>query len=205
MEEKPKFIMYEGCRYSLRAGYYIYTERLHRRIWKNHFGEIPHNYHIHHKNGDTTDNRIENLECISKKDHHRMHFDKEKQLKILHSPENKKKAQKGRNTNASRKKQSEKSKKQWENRKPIEKVCVICSIKFLTKNFTGTKYCGQRCRSMSQYRRDQILVDCVICQKKFYTFKKKNHSITCSPSCSAKYAGMKRRGVWHDFVSTVNR
>lgn len=46
----------------------------HRRIWYEHYGEIPANHVIHHKNEDKKDNRIENLECLSKSDHSRVHW-----------------------------------------------------------------------------------------------------------------------------------
>lgn len=44
-----------------------------RKVWKRQVGHIPSGYHIHHKNGDYTDNRIENLEALSVEDHRRAH------------------------------------------------------------------------------------------------------------------------------------
>lgn len=198
MEEKPKFIIYEGCRYSLRQGYYIYTERLHRRIWKDHYGEIPPNHHIHHKNGDSTDNRIENLECISKKDHHKLHFDREKQTRILHKARDA--ASAWHRSEYGRKVHSKMGKESWNKREPIKRVCVICCKSFLTKNLNGTKYCSQKCRSKSQYIRDQIELKCLMCQCTYRTFKKKSPAKTCSPKCSSTYSGLKRRGLLHDFI-----
>ena len=37
----------------------------HRVIWEHHFGEIPKGMIIHHINGDSKDNRIENLQMVN--------------------------------------------------------------------------------------------------------------------------------------------
>lgn len=46
----------------------------HRKIWEDKFGKIPEGFIIHHKNGNKRDNRIENLEMISHKEHSWIHF-----------------------------------------------------------------------------------------------------------------------------------
>lgn len=45
----------------------------HRVVWEEHHGPIPEGYHVHHKNGDKRDNRIENLEVLSPQDHSEHH------------------------------------------------------------------------------------------------------------------------------------
>jgi len=41
--------------------------------WKQAHGEIPEGHHIHHKNGDTSDDRLENLACVEGHSHHQLH------------------------------------------------------------------------------------------------------------------------------------
>ena len=64
-------------------GYYEYRgtrskdrkdrDRLHRAVYKNHFGEIPDGLDVHHIDGDKANNDISNLELLSRSDHLRHH------------------------------------------------------------------------------------------------------------------------------------
>lgn len=46
---------------------------LHRAIWEKANGPIPEGYVIHHKDGNTLNNTLENLECLSKTEHSTYH------------------------------------------------------------------------------------------------------------------------------------
>lgn len=45
----------------------------HRFIWQLHNGPIPKGMVVHHKNGNKTDNRLDNLELMSLASHARLH------------------------------------------------------------------------------------------------------------------------------------
>lgn len=53
-----------------RQGWKCY---LHRACWETYNGPVPDGHDIHHINGDTTDNRIENLACVEHGAHRRIH------------------------------------------------------------------------------------------------------------------------------------
>ena len=65
--------------YKIQGGYYQSRDRkcgnklLHRVIWETYKGCIPNDYVVHHINEDPSDNRIENLECMTTYEHNRLH------------------------------------------------------------------------------------------------------------------------------------
>jgi len=72
------FIMWNGNKYTRRThGYYGCTTEgrhyLHQAVWEFHNGEIPTGHHVHHKDEDKENNKIENLELITASDHGKLH------------------------------------------------------------------------------------------------------------------------------------
>lgn len=68
--------IFNDLKFTLRNnGYYGLTTNdrilMHRYVWEFHYGKIPKDHDIHHLNNKKYDNRIENLECLTKSEHTR--------------------------------------------------------------------------------------------------------------------------------------
>lgn len=78
----------ESKRRQLRVYYWKHDKwksppiALHRQIWIDNFGEIPAGYSVHHKDGNTFNNSIDNLEIFSKSKHSVLHIAKRRVRKI---------------------------------------------------------------------------------------------------------------------------
>ena len=67
---------FNGKNYHLhKSGYFIsqYT-RIHRAVWEFHNGAIPKGYEIHHADNDKSNNQIENLVCVTRAEHTKLHY-----------------------------------------------------------------------------------------------------------------------------------
>lgn len=64
-----------------------YNYAIHRLEWEFHHGEIPKGFEIHHKDHNRGNNDIDNLECVTPKQHRRLHPEftprDRRQLKLL--------------------------------------------------------------------------------------------------------------------------
>ena len=175
---------------------------LHRVIWEFYTTEkIPKDYVIHHKNHNKLDNRFENLECISPKQHSEIHLkgkkpDKNRQ-KILQKMW--KNSRTARSTPEYKKKHSEHCKKWFNANKKVN--CSVCQKEFIGIR-TQSHLCSQECRRIwtNKWSRERsanrplFTKKCIYCEKEF-TAKdwpcRKQNSITCSRKCARLY-GHKR-------------
>lgn len=124
---------------------------MHRYVWELHCGPIPNGFHIHHKDGDKSNNCIENLEILSPSDHSKHHG---KENPWVGSEENKRQivragefAKAWHSSEEGRKWHSQNSIKAWENRKIYALNCAQCGKEFTTKVPSIAKFCHQNCKA----------------------------------------------------------
>jgi len=86
-----QYVEFNGNKYTLwgnsKTNNYFYSNKtkkyLHRAVWEFHHGKINYGYHIHHIDGNRSNNNIENLECVSPLQHSRIHFNEKKKEYFL--------------------------------------------------------------------------------------------------------------------------
>ena len=134
------------------------TKRIHVQVWESVNGKTPKGFHIHHKDGNTWNNSIDNLECIEGKKHLSIHgkerfknnpeFAKHFQSKGIEKAKEWHKSKEGRLWH------SEHGKRTWENREYKKHKCEQCGSEFESRHGGIVKFCHNNCKAKAlRYRR----------------------------------------------------
>lgn len=151
-------------RYWKRGGAY-----LHRAVWVYHHGPIPEGHHIHHKDGDRSNNQIENLEPQDGMEHlakHKLEWNRTAEAKRMH------KELGLRNVHHTH-----------ENVKTF--ICQQCAKPYQAVDCGINKYCSRICRSRSGAKKRasyKAQHTCAWCGAVFMS--KHKQAATCSRSCA---------------------
>ncbi len=132
-------------------------KRLHRAVWEYYNGEIPSGYHVHHKDGDKSNNAIENLELKTKHDHLSEHMAQparreqaRRNIKraIAAAP-----AWHGSEDGAQW--HSKHAKEYWADAPLNEYKCDYCGKLYYTRavRYKGNHFCGGTCKAAFRRRR----------------------------------------------------
>lgn len=177
-------------------GYYLSTQvigssriRLHVYVWLKYNGEIPKGYQIHHYDENKDHNDIENLMCMTKKEHldwHAIH-DREKMIPVWCKSLDKArikasewhKSKEGRTANSL-------SHQGIVFERKYNKVCLNCGKEY-NSAVDRSKFCSPNCQS--DYRRksrvDDVVKHCSFCGNE-YNSNKYQKELYCSKECKQK-------------------
>ncbi len=199
----PAFVFYRGRKYWLtkRGKYYRAAKRydnipeqfLHRVIWYRAHGEIKKGWCVHHKNHDSTDNRLSNLQLVTRSEHAKYHRklylrslsakEKEQSIRKLVDGGNK-----WRRTALAKRFMRLNGYRSVALRSNTKRSCVVCGRIFSAyRAIVCSKFCGHRHQRNTHLKSKT----CAICGAAFKSYRK--DAATCSHRCK----GVKAQRTQH--------
>lgn len=149
---------FNGESFYLCGNYFQHKgKRLHRAVWEFHNGEIPEGYHVHHEDGDRSNNQISNLMLMKSSDHLSEHMRRPERVEksrqdIMNAIP---KAAEWHGSEEGAQWHSQHAREYWGNAPLLTYTCSFCGKEYQTKNVShkGNHFCGQNCRSAFRRRR----------------------------------------------------
>ena len=197
--------------YRKPSGYYVCNHRkevrdryIHRAKWRSAHGDIPKGCDIHHVDGNRSNNDIRNLQCMPRRDHHRLHSlqnhrnDPERTARALAA------AREGaKQWHASPEGlawHSKHGKQAWKARPQERRTCVKCGKPYATiRGCSKRGFCSPACQSAARRASgcDDETRSCAICGGKFSCNRYAKTS-TCSKGCWRTLLSRTKRRVRPD-------
>lgn len=178
------------------------VEALHREIWRDNFGEIPEGHDVHHKNNNTADNSIGNLECLPMLVHQKI----PKNWNLKEMAENLSRirhlAAPWHSTEEGLKWHAENARQAYAKREYKNYTCEICKIVFQSRDGRGARFCSGKCSQADRRARkvDWEKRNCERCGTEFECNKYFSTRF-CSGNCATsaqhenKRAGLQSGGI----------
>lgn len=184
--------------------YFVRGNRmLHRYIWEKFNGKIPKGCHIHHIDGNCSNNDISNLKCVTIKQHisqeHKLTIEQLQKCRQNLQQNALPKAIEWHKSEQAKQFHSDIGKKSWGNFVPTLKHCIVCGKQFYDRSRQQSgKFCCGACAS--KYARNvKTTKECEYCGKKFVT-NKYYPARCCSRSCSAKMGHVGRKSSYNNLL-----
>lgn len=184
---------FDGVRYYLCGNYFQRKgSRLHIQVWKHYNDEpIPKGFHIHHKDGDRSNNDIANLELVPGALHLSLHQStpERKAYGRQHAETIRALAAKWHGSPQGREWHSKTAKKMWAEAVEKEYICTMCGKRFSSIQNYGSevnRFCCNGCKT--KYRNvsgvDNVERMCTYCGNTF-TANKYSKTKCCSRKCAS--------------------
>lgn len=170
------------------------AEALHREIWKSEHGPIPEGYQIHHKDGDSGNNSLLNLECVTVEQHQARHPYRAPEGHAKHLSKIRPLAAKWHRSEAGREWHSGHAKEALAKRVQ-NGICECCEKEFILVGcIRRGKFCSNACKA--KHRRESGADDvdrlCAICGGLFRASRYSKVKC-CSRECGRKSLSRTRR------------
>ena len=166
------------------GGHFLYSNMIHRDVWRYCCGEIPTGCEIHHDNENKADNTILNLQLLTKEEH-----------RALHNRRSSKSISEKVCLLCGKSFVPEKPSVKYCSREcyyksrlvnRVEKICPICGKKFsVERKFSAQRYCSRQCagKAITIHNPNKV---CPVCGKAFTVTGSHTKQLCCSHSCGAK-------------------
>ena len=133
---------------------------MHRYVWIKERGKIPEKYHVHHIDGDKSNNKIENLTLMHISDHTRLHsleyISKNREKFINHLNNIRPLASLAQKSDIERKRKRERVALSFLENKKVKSKCETCGCEIeYTIGFKKKVFCGKKCAASTQSRKDK--------------------------------------------------
>jgi hypothetical protein len=169
-------------------GYYSNNSGLHQYVWYYYTGiEIPNGYDIHHKDLCSTNNSIDNLQLLTRREHHQIHFSlKSSRFTKIFVCQNCGKEYIGQNTGRN-KFCSDQCRNKFRNKNDREtRTCKYCGKKFSARKSSKTSHCSKLCSRQDSAKKNHKIIKCLWCGKEMeINISNKQHF--CSHNCSINW------------------
>lgn len=129
-------------------------KKLHRDVWRVAFGTVPDGCHIHHKDSNPKNNKLDNLECIPAKIHLSETWHKQPKKEFSQSARDAAIAWHQSESGRLWHKRHAEAQQFWTKNRRTEKLCLHCGANFMAlvrKSATMQKYCTTACK-VAAYR-----------------------------------------------------
>lgn len=189
----PTIQEFNGERFYLCGSYFQHKgKRLHVAVWRYHNGDVPKGCHVHHIDGDKSNNQISNLRLMEKGLHLSLHQNTEerREYQRQHIKDMRVLASEWHKSDAGRAAHRISARQGWKKIESRTYTCSQCSKPFESRHFYPdgqNKFCGGNCRAA--WRRDQKKDmeerACAYCGKPFLV-NRYSDTKCCSRECAVK-------------------
>lgn len=187
-----------------KSGYYLSTKkiegnrlRLHVYMWTSRHGEIPKGYEIHHADENKDNNEIDNLICMTRKEHVKWHAENISVEQIEKARKNIKKAQEKavewHRSDEGRSWHQKQANINFKHGRKFDLTCQNCGKAYRSER-QWSKFCAPKCQTKFRYDSgvDNEKRVCVTCGD-IFEVNKYLKTKTCSRPCAGKLKGTVKR------------